>query len=104
MLEKLQRTFTSLLPVEEGRGGECNGCGDCCKLPIRCTFLNTDSQGNNTCGIYRFRPPNCRKFPRSPAQLETVKENCGFNFNTSETFSKNAKIIPIQIKNKQHFQ
>ncbi|MCF6191321.1 MAG: YkgJ family cysteine cluster protein [Cocleimonas sp.] len=100
MLEKIQRTFTSLLSVEEGREGDCNGCGDCCKLPNPCTFLKIDSQNNHTCGIYRFRPLNCRKFPRSPAQLETVKENCGFYFNTSKNMPKSAKIIPIKITNK----
>ena len=98
MLKKLQRTFTAVLPVEEGRIGSCNGCGDCCKLPVRCTFLKRDANNNHTCGIYRFRPPNCRKFPRSPAQLETVKENCGFSFKPSKSNVENAKIIPIKIK------
>ena len=100
MFEKLQRTITSLLPVEEGREGQCNGCGDCCKLPNPCTFLKIDSQNNHTCGIYRFRPPNCHKFPRSPAQLETVKENCSFQFNRAETTPESATIIPIKVKNK----
>jgi Fe-S-cluster containining protein len=80
MISKLRRTFTSFLPVEEGRAGKCNGCGACCELPVRCFFLKTDSKGNNTCSIYRFRPPNCRKFPRSPAQLEEVAETCSFSF------------------------
>lgn len=93
MIEKLQRTFTSLLPVEEGRTGSCNGCGDCCKLPVRCPFLKTDDEGNNTCGIYSIRPPNCRKFPRSPAQLKTVKENCGFSFD------KVINIVEVAEKN-----
>ena len=98
MLKKLQRTFTAVLPVEEGRTGSCNGCGDCCKLPVRCTFLKTDANNNHTCGIYRFRPLNCRKFPRSPAQLEAVKENCGFSFKPSESNAESAKIIPVKIK------
>jgi len=80
VISKIRRTFTSILPVEEGRLGECNGCGACCELPTRCSFLKTDSAGNNTCSIYRFRPPNCRKFPRSQAQLEEVAETCGFSF------------------------
>lgn len=80
MISKLTRTFTSILPVEEGRTGSCNGCGECCKLPTQCTFLKTDSAGKYSCSIYRFRPPNCRKFPRSPAQLESVIETCSFSF------------------------
>ena len=85
MISKFKRTLTSLLPVEEGRTGSCNGCGACCELPTRCTFLKTDSQGNNTCSIYRFRPPNCRKFPRSPAQLKEVAKTCSFSFENKPT-------------------
>ena len=80
MNSKLKRTFTSILPVEDGRSGHCNGCGACCELPTRCSFLKTDVNGNNTCSIYRFRPPNCRKFPRSPAQLVEVAATCSFSF------------------------
>jgi len=83
MLEKIQRTLTSIFPVEDNRQGACNGCGDCCKLPFRCTFLKTDANGNNTCAIYRIRPLNCRKFPRTRGELEAVKENCGFYFSES---------------------
>ncbi len=88
MISKFKRTFTSILPVEEGRTGHCNGCGACCELPTRCTFLKTDSKGNNTCSIYRFRPPNCRKFPRSPAQLEAVAKTCSFSFENKLTGEK----------------
>jgi len=88
MIEKFQRTLTSLMPVEEGRSGACNGCGDCCKLPTRCLFLKTDSKGKDSCGIYSIRPPNCRKFPRSPAQLDTVKENCSFSFDAVVKYRK----------------
>ncbi len=88
MISKLRRTFTSILPVEEGREGKCDGCGACCELPTRCAFLKTDAKGNNTCAIYRFRPPNCRKFPRSPAQLEEVAETCSFSFENKHTGEK----------------
>ena len=80
MLKKVQRTATSLLPVEAGRTGSCNGCGDCCKLPFRCQFLKEKADGSFFCGIYHVRPPNCRKFPRTPGDLELVKENCGYSF------------------------
>ncbi len=81
MINKFKRTITSIIPVEKGRSGSCNGCGDCCSLPKRCTFLTTDNTGNNRCSIYKIRPPNCRKFPRDKSQLSLVEENCGFTFN-----------------------
>ena len=80
MILKLKRTFTSILPVDSGRTGSCNGCGACCELPNRCTFLKEDDQGNKTCSIYSIRPPNCRKFPRSQAQLDEVIDTCSFSF------------------------
>ena len=89
MISKIKRTLTSILPVEKGRTGDCNGCAACCELPVRCAFLKTDSEGNGTCSIYRFRPPNCRKFPRSPAQLEEVAETCSFSFDKKVQGEKN---------------
>ncbi len=91
MISKIRRTFTSILPVEEGRTGSCNGCGACCELPSRCSFLKTDANGNNTCSIYRFRPPNCRKFPRSAAQLADVAETCSFSFEAHISGEENSK-------------
>lgn len=80
MIPKIKRTISSILPVDKNRSGECNGCGDCCKLPFRCAFLKEPEEGKFLCSIYSIRPLNCRKFPRSRDQWETVKENCGFSF------------------------
>jgi Fe-S-cluster containining protein len=80
MIPKIKRTLTALLPVDKQRAGECNGCGDCCKLPFRCAFLKETKDGIARCSIYSVRPPNCRKFPRNQAQWKSVKENCGFSF------------------------
>ena len=80
MIPKLKRTFTSILPVDAGRTGECNGCDACCKLPVRCPFLKTHDDGSETCSVYKLRPPNCRKFPRSQSQLDTVVDTCSFSF------------------------
>lgn len=88
MLKKLHRTVTSILPVEEGRTGSCNGCGECCKLPYRCQFLKEKEDGSYSCGIYQVRPLNCRKFPRTPDDLSLVKENCGFSF----------EVVPVKVK------
>jgi hypothetical protein len=80
MLPKLTRTLTSLLPVENTRTGSCNQCGECCRLPFECFFLRTGTDGKSFCSAYRFRPPTCRKFPRTSSQLELVRDVCGFSF------------------------
>jgi hypothetical protein len=80
MFPKLTRTLTSLLPVEGHRTGSCNQCGECCRLPFTCIFLRTGEDGKSYCSAYRFRPPTCRKFPRTSAQLELVRGVCGFSF------------------------
>ena len=80
MLSKLTHTLTSLLPVDNHRSGSCNHCGECCRLPFTCFFLRTGSDGKSYCSAYRLRPPTCRKFPRTSAQLELVRDVCGFSF------------------------
>ncbi|PWQ94277.1 YkgJ family cysteine cluster protein [Leucothrix arctica] len=82
MSSKLIRTITSILPVQKDRIGECNGCGACCHLPVRCTFLTEDESGLSRCSIYKIRPPNCRKFPRTPSQLKLVENECSYSFST----------------------
>jgi len=88
MKHKIKRTLSSLLPVEEGRSGSCNNCGACCRLPFRCMFLRTSDDGESGkkeyCGIYKVRPPNCRKFPRSREEHELVKDVCGFTFDDDQ--------------------
>ena len=78
MLKKLRRTVTSVLPVAEGRKGQCVNCGACCKLPVPCPFLK-EEDGKCVCKIYKFRPLNCRKYPRSASEHITT-ETCGFQF------------------------
>jgi hypothetical protein len=80
MLSKLTRTLTSLLPVDDHRTGGCHQCGACCRLPFACMFLRTGTDGKSYCSAYRFRPPACRKFPRTSTQLELVRDVCGFSF------------------------
>ena len=88
MKAKLRRTLTSILPVAENRRGGCNNCGECCKLPTPCLFLRYRESGESYCGIYRFRPLNCRKYPRVHDELVTA-ETCGYWFaDTAATGSK----------------
>ena len=83
MIPKLARTLTSLLPVDKSRTGSCNQCGECCKLPFKCSFLKIAEDGSSSCSAYNFRPLNCRKFPRTQSQLESVIDVCGFSFKDS---------------------
>jgi hypothetical protein len=78
MLKKLKRTITSVLPVEDGRKGNCVGCGECCKLDMPCPFLKKNKD-RSYCSIYTVRPLNCRKYPRSASEHLTQK-TCGFKF------------------------
>ncbi|UCD56960.1 MAG: YkgJ family cysteine cluster protein [Candidatus Hydrogenedentota bacterium] len=70
---KVHRTLTALLPVEETRRGSCLRCGQCCQFLFRCPFY--DGEG---CVIYSFRPPQCRKYPRT--EEESIVPGCGFAF------------------------
>lgn len=79
MKSKIKRFLTSLLPVAENRRGECNRCGQCCKLPFPCPFLRFDAEGLSSCAVYYARPPSCRKYPRTAAENLTP-ETCGFYF------------------------
>ncbi len=78
---KFIRSLTSFLSVAENRKGECKSCGKCCKLPNPCIFLDE----TNHCRIYKFRPLNCRKYPRTEKEFLT-KESCGFRFVKSRNF------------------
>jgi hypothetical protein len=79
MKNKLKRLATSLLPVADNRRGECNRCGECCKLPYPCPFLRYDEDGLSSCAVYSFRPPSCRKYPRVASENIT-QETCGYYF------------------------
>ena len=76
--EKFKRTLTAVLPVDEKRIGTCNRCGECCNLPTRCPFLGYDEEGFSTCKVYKYRPVNCRKYPRSSA--EQICPSCSYSF------------------------
>jgi uncharacterized protein len=76
---KARRTLTSVLPVSGARQGECVQCGACCQLPNVCPFLKTSGTGETYCAIYRLRPLNCRKYPRTEAEQITA-DTCGFRF------------------------
>ena len=76
---KVKRTFTAVLPVSERRKGQCTNCGACCKLPNLCPFLKYEPDGKGYCSIYRIRPLNCRKYPRTESESVTA-DTCGYRF------------------------
>jgi hypothetical protein len=61
------------------RNGECNRCGECCRILFRCPFLGADSQGDHVCRIYHKRFGSCRLYPIQPRDLLEV-ENCSYSF------------------------
>jgi hypothetical protein len=65
------------------RQGECNRCGECCRILFRCPFLGKDAQGENTCRIYEKRFGACRLYPIQPADLREVK-SCSYTFVQTE--------------------
>lgn len=89
MKNKIKRFATSLLPVAHNRRGDCNRCGQCCKLPYPCPFLRFDNEGFSSCAVYTLRPPSCRKYPRTASENMTP-ETCGYYFEPAE------ELIPIE--------
>ena len=57
----------------KSRQGQCNNCGACCRLPVRCVFLFRDK-----CQIHHNRPKQCREFPAREGEL--VSYGCGYWF------------------------
>jgi hypothetical protein len=83
---KLRRLINSnfrkqaTLAMLELRQGECNRCGACCELLFKCPFLKKHEDGSSTCGIYEYRPNNCRNFPIEPRDLLEVRGECSYTF------------------------
>jgi Fe-S-cluster containining protein len=90
LFAKLKRSLTSFLPIAPNRTGACKECGACCKLPNVCLFLKYRPDGRSYCGIYHFRPLNCRKYPRTPDEFLT-EEVCGFRFEDNGNNGKNGE-------------
>ena len=96
MINKMKRLTTSLLPVAENRRGECNRCGECCKLPYPCPFLRYDDAGLSSCAVYHFRPASCRKYPRTHNENLTP-ETCGFYFVRVEDIARNSDSTELPV-------
>ncbi len=86
---KIRRAATSiLLPVDGNRAGECKGCGACCMFVYKCPFLRFENHNSHRaiCAIYGFRPPMCRKYPRT--KEEQARQPCGYYFTEATRSAK----------------
>jgi uncharacterized protein len=66
------------------RQGDCDRCGECCKILFRCPFLGQDSKGEYLCRIYQRRFSQCRLFPIQPRDLREVTR-CSYTFASAES-------------------
>jgi uncharacterized protein len=78
---KAKRFATSLvLSVDKTRTGNCLNCGACCRFLVDCPFLKPVEGDKEAyrCMIYRIRPLQCRKYPRT--KEEQIHQPCGYEF------------------------
>ena len=72
------------LQRKHGLAGHCHQCGASCNLLMRCPQWDP---GTRLCRIYESRPPVCRLFPMTPADLRDVElagQHCGHHFDNGE--------------------
>ena len=91
---KMYRSVTSILPVDSNRKGKCIDCGKCCRLPLKCPFQKFDSQEMSYCSIYKYRPLQCRKYPRTKKECVT-RATCGYIFEDSNDNKDNYDVITM---------
>ena len=48
-------------------------------LAFRCVFLKSNSKGKNCCMIQKYKPLQCKKYPRTKKEWMTQK-SCGYRF------------------------
>ena len=75
------------------RQGECNRCGECCKILFRCPFLKTLDNGEYSCRIYHSRFASCRHYPVDSRDLREVN-NCSYSFGQDPVVAKDATAEP----------
>lgn len=87
---------------EQLRGGECVGCGRCCKLVFRCPYLGGTDE-NPRCLVYDDRPKPCQAFPIDERDLVDVNFQCGYFFpsNVPDLDLVQIKLSPVQVRSSQ---
>jgi len=79
---------------ESLRKGECNQCGNCCEILLKCPFLIKQDDGFSVCSIYENRPGQCGAFPIDERCLEDVRFECTYSF-SKETLVEDPVNIPL---------
>ena len=79
---------------ESLRMGECNPCGNCCEILLKCPFLIKQDDGFSVCSIYENRPGQCGAFPIDERCLEDVRFECTYSF-SKETLVEDPVNIPL---------
>jgi len=74
------------LQRKHGLAGHCAQCGASCNLLMRCPQWDP---ATHLCRIYESRPPVCRQFPMTPADLRDVElstkgGHCAHRFENGE--------------------
>ena len=88
---KFKRTLTAFFPIAQNREGTCRQCGACCSLPVECWFLKRKEDGSLYCSIYKLRPLNCRKYPRTQGECITAR-TCGYYFEAPVPIEENVEV------------
>ena len=78
------------------RQGECNQCGKCCEILLRCPFLVRVEDGASICRIYHRRPGSCAAFPLNEKCLSEVDFDCTYSFGNAPS---NLTIEPSPVLN-----
>ena len=79
LYHKIRQLVVYLKPRDKSRSGECRRCGACCRFMADCIFLRWDEQGLSVCGIQRFKPYTCSKYPLNRKEHHT-SDFCGYRF------------------------
>lgn len=85
LLRKAERYFlckkwkSYVYRKELSRSGRCLQCGRCCRLLLRCIFLEY-RDGKANCTIYQIRSEQCRAFPINQRDVDGIGKGCGFKF------------------------
>jgi len=81
---------------ESLRVGECNQCGNCCDILLKCPFLIKQPEGS-ICSIYEDRPGQCGAFPIDESCLADVDFDCTYSFAEEAVVESPSSIPLLQI-------
>lgn len=83
---KLRRFYRANLNTSENeallakRQGECNRCGACCKILLKCPFLIEKPNNEYLCAIHGQHFNQCRIYPLVPQDIKEIEGTCSYTF------------------------